>query len=43
MRMACVVTIKLNPVNFNSEYINSLKINCFSSFHVINKTLHLEF
>ncbi|CZJ24234.1 Uncharacterised protein [Legionella pneumophila] len=41
--MVCVEAIKLNPINFNSENINSLKINCISSFHVINKTLHLEF
>lgn len=41
--MACNEAIKLSPIIFYSENTNSLKINCISSFHVINKTLHLEF
>lgn len=41
--MACIEAMKLNPIDFDSENINSLKINYISSFHVINKTLYLEF
>lgn len=41
--MTYIEAIRLDSIDFDSEHINSLKIKYISSFHVINKTLHLEF